>query len=147
MSRRRYRRRHKGLGAIVILFGGLFFLFWPFAIQVNGQPPAWDWAIAIPWWLLVIFCWWLIKRKPKKTVPVANQNYPPQPLGEYNSRHISQDTKIAVAARDGNACRNCGSMTDLQFDHVIPWSRGGSNNAQNIQILCGRCNRRKSNKL
>lgn len=37
-----------------------------------------------------------------------------------------QDVKIAVAARDGGRCRQCCSTTDLHFDHVIPWSKGGA---------------------
>jgi HNH endonuclease len=65
------------------------------------------------------------------------------PLGERNSRSIPQDVKIQVAARDGGRCRQCGSTVDLHFDHVIPWSKGGANTVNNIQLLCGPCNRRK----
>jgi hypothetical protein len=65
------------------------------------------------------------------------------PLGEYNTRVIPQSVKIAVAARDGGKCRECGSSEDLQYDHVIPWSRGGANTVNNVQLLCGECNRRK----
>jgi hypothetical protein len=65
------------------------------------------------------------------------------PIGERNSRSIPQDVKIAVAARDGGRCRQCGSTADLHFDHVIPWSKGGANTVANIQLLCGTCNRRK----
>jgi len=69
------------------------------------------------------------------------------PLGEYNKREISQDVKIAVAARDGGKCRECGSTEDLQYDHVVPWSRGGANTVNNVQLLCGNCNRRKGARL
>lgn len=67
----------------------------------------------------------------------------PAPIGERNSRTIPQDVKIAVAARDGGRCRQCGSTVDLHFDHVIPWSRGGANTVANIQLLCGPHNRAK----
>jgi hypothetical protein len=67
----------------------------------------------------------------------------PAPVGERNTRSIPQGVKIAVAARDGGRCRQCGSTTDLHFDHVIAWSKGGANTAANIQLLCGPCNRRK----
>lgn len=62
------------------------------------------------------------------------------------SRSIPQWVKIAVATRDGGTCRGCGSDYELQYDHVIPFSRGGSSDVNNIQLLCGRCNRRKSNR-
>jgi hypothetical protein len=65
------------------------------------------------------------------------------PIGERNSRNIPQDVKIAVSHRDGGRCRQCGSTDDLHFDHVIPWSKGGANTVNNIQLLCGSCNRRK----
>jgi HNH endonuclease len=65
------------------------------------------------------------------------------PLGERNTRTIPQDVKIQVAARDVGRCRQCGSTADLHFDHVIPWSKGGANTVNNIQLLCGPCNRRK----
>lgn len=63
------------------------------------------------------------------------------------TRSIPQWVKIAVATRDGGKCRRCGSAYDLQYDHIIPYSRGGSStDVNNIQLLCGRCNRLKSNR-
>jgi 5-methylcytosine-specific restriction endonuclease McrA len=50
----------------------------------------------------------------------------------------------AVMQRDGGACVLCGNSSDIQFDHKIPWSRGGTATINNIQLLCGPCNRRKS---
>ena len=67
----------------------------------------------------------------------------PTPPRERNTRAIPQDVKIEVAARDGGRCRQCGSNKELHFDHVIPWSKGGPNTVDNIQLLCGTCNRRK----
>lgn len=63
------------------------------------------------------------------------------------TRHILQDVKVAVAARDGGRCRVCGSTRDLQYDHIIPFSRGGSSfDPANVQLLCGYHNRLKSNR-
>lgn len=59
------------------------------------------------------------------------------------SRYISDPVKEEVFERDRGRCVKCGSIRDLQFDHVIPHSRGGGNDAANIQILCGDCNRAK----
>lgn len=63
--------------------------------------------------------------------------------GERNSRVVPQDVRIAVSARDRGKCVQCGSAENLEFDHKIPWSRGGTNTVNNIQLLCGSCNRRK----
>ena len=60
---------------------------------------------------------------------------------------IPKDVKIAVWKRDKECCVCCGSRNNLEFDHIIPVSRGGSNTIKNIQILCRECNRRKSNKI
>ncbi len=57
---------------------------------------------------------------------------------------IPDDIKQYVWQRDKGQCAKCGNKEDLEFDHVIPFSKGGSNTARNIQILCQNCNRLKS---
>jgi 5-methylcytosine-specific restriction endonuclease McrA len=57
---------------------------------------------------------------------------------------IPDDVKQFVWMRDGGRCRQRGAQTDLQFDHIIPVAMGGSSNPENLQILCGPCNRRKN---
>jgi hypothetical protein len=56
---------------------------------------------------------------------------------------IPDDVKQFVWVRDGGRCANCGATTELQFDHIVPVALGGATNAENLQILCGPCNRRK----
>ena len=63
------------------------------------------------------------------------------------SRKIEQEVKDRVWNRDGGKCVECGSNEDLEFDHIIPFSKGGSNTYRNIQLLCEHCNRSKSNKI
>lgn len=47
----------------------------------------------------------------------------------------------AVFGRDGRSCRYCGSVHGpFHLDHVLPWSRGGSNIASNLVVSCSRCN-------
>jgi 5-methylcytosine-specific restriction endonuclease McrA len=44
----------------------------------------------------------------------------------------------------GNRCLACGDTeAELEADHVVPLTRGGSDDIGNIQPLCGSCNRKK----
>jgi 5-methylcytosine-specific restriction endonuclease McrA len=60
---------------------------------------------------------------------------------------VPDEVKAMVWSRDEGVCVRCGADEDLQFDHVIPVARGGGNNVENIQILCGDCNRQKSDSI
>ena len=60
---------------------------------------------------------------------------------------IPQDVMDKVWNRDGGKCVKCGSQENLEFDHIIPFSKGGSSTYRNIQILCKKCNIEKSNKI
>ena len=60
---------------------------------------------------------------------------------------IPDDVKLLVWSRDAGACVKCGAQAGLQFDHIIPHSRGGSDGADNLQLLCDRCNLSKSDRL
>jgi hypothetical protein len=60
---------------------------------------------------------------------------------------IPQDVMDAVWNRDMGKCVICGSQEKLEFDHIIPFSKGGSNTYRNIQILCEKCNIEKSNNI
>ena len=44
-------------------------------------------------------------------------------------------------------CISGGNNENLEFDHIIPFSKGGSNTYRNIQLLCESCNRSKSAKI
>jgi len=63
------------------------------------------------------------------------------------SRRISQDLKDKVWRRDEGKCVECSSNENLEFDHIIPHSKGGANTYRNIQLLCEKCNRSKSAKI
>lgn len=63
-------------------------------------------------------------------------------------RLIPSDVKKAVYERDGGKCRICGATNELHFDHILPFSKGGSSNtAANVQLLCARHNLQKSDKF
>ncbi len=67
--------------------------------------------------------------------------------GDENYRYIPASVRGRVWARDGGRCTKCRSSKNLEFDHIIPYSRGGSNSERNVQLLCRSCNRRKYNKI
>jgi 5-methylcytosine-specific restriction endonuclease McrA len=55
-------------------------------------------------------------------------------------------TRRAVFARDSWTCQYCGTTSHLTVDHVIPRSRGGPSDWENIVTSCAPCNRRKGNR-
>jgi 5-methylcytosine-specific restriction endonuclease McrA len=56
---------------------------------------------------------------------------------------IAESVRLFVWQRDKGQCVKCGSQERLEFDHIIPVVRGGSNTERNIQLLCELCNRSK----
>ena len=69
------------------------------------------------------------------------------PQTERASRHIPADVKNAVWQRDGGKCVECGATEYLEFDHIIPHSKGGASSIANVQLLCRRCNLAKSDRI
>lgn len=64
------------------------------------------------------------------------------------SRRIPTIVKREVWDRDRGQCVECQSTQNLHFDHIIPWSKGGSSiDVKNVQILCGKHNLQKSAKI
>lgn len=76
----------------------------------------------------------------------------PQFLWPASSNHregsyIQVDVRRAVLIRDGRICRYCTSTDGpFHFDHVVPWSRGGQSNLENIAVACESCNLKKGAK-
>ena len=65
-----------------------------------------------------------------------------------NDRVIPSAVKLEVWKRDKGKCVLCGSQNNLHFDHIIPYSQGGSSkNPKNIQILCAKHNLEKRDRI
>ena len=69
-------------------------------------------------------------------------------------RHLSlrtfdDDQKVEAYERQAGICAACGKhfeLEEMQADHITPWSLDGKTTAENCQMLCADCNRRKSNR-
>jgi len=65
-----------------------------------------------------------------------------------HNRMIPTSVKLEVWKRDKGRCVTCGSTDNLHFDHILPFSKGGTSlKAENIQLLCARHNLDKTNKI
>jgi len=72
------------------------------------------------------------------------------PQGDSDSRHIPHEVRMAVWQRDQGKCVQCGASGPgawLEFDHIIPHSKGGANTVANVQLLCRRCNLAKRDRI
>lgn len=56
--------------------------------------------------------------------------------------------KIAYKNQNGICvkCKQHFEFNEMEGDHITPWSEGGHTTLDNLQMLCKRCNREKSNK-
>lgn len=66
------------------------------------------------------------------------------------SRSIHRATQFRVVRRDNHQCQLCQKLLtdeDVQFDHFIPWSTGGSSDESNLRVLCKSCNQERGNRL
>lgn len=64
-------------------------------------------------------------------------------------RAFDDNTKREVYERQQGICKICGKHFDIEqmeADHITPWKEGGRTIAENCQMLCRECNRRKSDK-
>ena len=66
-----------------------------------------------------------------------------------NIRAFTDNQKRSAYERQQGICKTCGKHFDIkemEADHITPWHAGGQTNAENCQMLCRECNRRKSGK-
>jgi hypothetical protein len=79
----------------------------------------------------------------KRESPSRKQN-----LELAHERMIPSAVKLAVWKRDRGRCVKCGSAKNLHFDHILPFSRGGTSLLpENIQLLCAKHNLAKKNRI
>ncbi len=67
-----------------------------------------------------------------------------------HTRYIPRDVMLKVVRRDGQVCQQCYRPvpdTKVEFDHIIPFSKGGPTSEGNLRLLCKDCNRSKTSSL
>lgn len=97
-----------------------------------------------------------VKERRKSYAATYNKEYQRRPeiaerrrIRQQNRRatadRLPPDTISILIDKFGNKCMNpsCQSEKKLTIDHVIPVARGGANNIENLQLLCGKCNSAK----
>ena len=66
-----------------------------------------------------------------------------------NIRAFKEKDKTAAYERQKGICAHCGghfALSEMEADHIIPWSKGGHTVPENCQMLCKNCNRKKGSK-
>lgn len=99
--------------------------------------------------LLILSIWIAGRVKRRKTAvqPPSNESLSERVDKKPRREPIPKSVKMYVWQRDQGRCVECGSKERLEYDHIIPVSKGGSNTDRNIQLLCERCNRSKGSSI
>lgn len=85
-----------------------------------------------------------------KLVAVEGEDDLNQPVRPNAARRrvIPTQVKLEVWKRDGGRCVVCGATDELHFDHIVPYSKGGTSLvAENVQLLCARHNIQKRDRI
>ena len=67
-----------------------------------------------------------------------------------HARSIPREVTLKVVRRDGQICQKCHKPVpdpEVEFDHVIPFSKGGRSTVDNLRVVHRECNRKKSHSL
>jgi hypothetical protein len=70
--------------------------------------------------------------------------------GRVEGRYLPRTIMLQVVRRDNHVCQECFTYVpddQLEFDHIIPVSRGGPTSVENLRLLCRRCNIAKSDRI
>jgi 5-methylcytosine-specific restriction protein A len=126
------------VGAVVI-----FFLTWLVALIGSANQPENAALINdnVPYFLYAavgLFALWEIKKLVGEMNRYIKQDLP-RKIPAISKVPIPIPVKYVVYYRDKGACRLCHTDFDLGYEHIIPWSRGGRNEVDNVELRCGSC--------
>lgn len=114
----------------------------------NGISPAeeQDMVDALDW----ATRWYMAPEKVRRgwRPDLCPATEPKPPADRPYRRSIPNRIRFMVMKRDGYRCQLCGRTANdgvqLDIDHKIPWSKGGSSQVDNLWVLCNPCNSGKS---
>ena len=93
---------------------------------VEAAGPTWAWGDGSGGWLINEVV------KAALELGVEPPTPPIPPSGREKARRVFE--------RDAYRCLRCGTWLDLTIDHIVPRSRGGTDDLHNLQTLCRSCN-------
>ena len=89
-------------------------------------------------------------RKSRRLLPGRRRDVPMDPE-ELHYGHIPEAVKKEVWERDEGRCQWCGTEHTLEnpieYDHIHPWSLGGENTVENLELLCRKHNLEKGDRV
>ena len=117
--------------------------------------PMWQTLLFVGFFVIAFFVWILPrelrKREEQDRKYAERKGITVEELRQIRltkrARHIPNSVRNDVLARDGYQCVYCGATDDLAIDHIFPFSRGGSNTPDNLQVLCKSCNSSKGDSI
>ena len=126
----------------------------PAAVGQNGDRTLWHTSEGWFWEdvgldaeAVALLIWDRTRRLDSRIERLRKIHAREEQLEDARRERIPPEVRSFVWQRDEGRCVQCNAEEDLQFDHVIPVSRGGGNAENNLQILCGPCNRQKSDRI
>lgn len=75
--------------------------------------------------------------------PQGDELWRPGPDAKPVRKEVPLAYRHFIYQRDGHRCVTCGTDQDLSIDHILPVSKGGTNDLANLQTMCRPCNSRK----
>lgn len=129
-------KKEYSTGETFLFLWGMIFLFLVIFMGFDGVSSAILATISISFLFLLLFIEEIQAWRARKKRYV------------YRRREgIPTEVRQKVWHRDGGECQRCGSTEMIEYDHIIPVSKGGSNTENNIELLCKTCNRQKSARI
>ena len=72
---------------------------------------------------------------------------PSEAAQDRERKRMTWKLRDKIKERDEHCCQMCGSTELLVVDHIVPISRGGTSDENNLQTLCRGCNHSKGTEL